>query len=304
MHAAPSLNQPEQIGHVRALALGFFDGVHLGHHMVFEAARQNGTPWSVLTFWPHPQAVLRPDHAPALITGYDHKAALIHDLGAEALIVQPFDVPFSQRSAEDFLELLFTTLPQLEWMACGPNFRFGHGRLGTPETLAEAAKKRGVGFGQPNLMHHAGSPISSSRIRECLTLGQFKAASAMLGRSYRLRGTVTTGQQLGTRLGFPTANLSTSDGILIPHGVYSARVHLCDGSSWKAAINVGIRPTVDSSPLATVEAHLIGFSGTLQGQMIEVEPLQFIRPEQKFSSLTALQAAIAQDVSSVQSEIS
>lgn len=281
---------------IHGLALGFFDGVHPGHQRVFQAIIELGQPLSVLTFWPHPQAVLRPQTAPALITGLPHKLELFRRAGARQVIVQPFDPAFARLSAEDFLDLLFRNLPRLRAVACGPNFHFGHGRQGDQAMLAAAAARRGLAAATPGLVPWEGQPLSSSRIRAALAAGDLRAATAMLSRPYRLRGTVVPGRRLGRTLGFPTANLDTGDGLLLPAGVYAGLAHLPDGSSRRAAINLGPQPTIDPRAPAAVEAHLLDFSGELEGTEIEIEPRRFLRPQRHFAGLEELRAAIAADV--------
>lgn len=281
---------------IRGLALGFFDGVHRGHQRVFEAVASAGSRWAVLTFWPHPRAVLRPESAPALLTGLPHKLELLRRAGASAAIIHPFDAAFSTLEAPQFLERLFAALPALQHIGCGPNFRFGRGRLGTPAQLAAAAAGHGVQTMLPDMSHEGGEPISSSRIRTALQEGRVQDAEAMLGRPYRLRGTVVRGRRLGRQLGFPTANVATDDGFLLPPGVYAGSVLLEDGTSRRAAINLGRQPTVDPQAPPSLEAHLIGFSGELEGCWVEVEPRRFLRPQRSFGSLESLAAAIQEDV--------
>lgn len=296
MRVHSSLEAASSTGSIRGLALGFFDGVHPGHQAVFQAIQDTGHPLAILTFWPHPQAVLRPACHPALITGLEHKLHLFAQHGTQEVIVHPFDSAFARLEAADFLNLLWRSLPQLRAVACGPNFRFGRGRAGGPEMLAAACQKRGITIGLPPMAYAGGRPISSSRIRSVLTQGDLEQASRLLGRPYRLRGTVTPGRQLGYKLGFPTANVHSADGWLLPRGVYAGITRLPDGSPWPSAINLGSQPTIDPAPTPVVETHLIGFEGNLTGQVLEVEPRHWLRGQQRFSSLEELRAAIARDV--------
>jgi len=281
---------------IRGLALGFFDGVHPGHLAVFRAIQDAGLPLAILTFWPHPQAVLRPDARPALITGLDHKLHLFAQAGAEDVIVHPFDAAFARLEAPDFLSRLWHCLPGLRAAACGPNFQFGRGRAGGPEMLAAACRERGIAAAFPPMAQAGGGPISSSRIRGVLTAGGLEEASALLGRPYRLRGPVVSGRRLGRELGFPTANVLSGDGWLLPSGVYAGKTLLPDGSAWPSAINLGSQPTVDPASAPAVETHLIGYEGDLSGQVLEVEPRRWLRGQQRFSGPEELRAAIARDV--------
>lgn len=281
---------------ITGLALGFFDGVHQGHQLVFSAIGQQGHPLSILTFWPHPRTVLHPEAAPKLITGKEHKLHLFAQAGARHVIVHPFDTGFARIGAEAFLRQLLDALPSLRVLACGPNFHFGHHREGNTQTLAAFARQHGLTFAAPKLTQWENLPISSSRVRSALQQGNLFAATAMLGRPYRLRGQVRSGRRLGHTLGFPTANLHTDDALLLPPGVYAGRTYLPDGSSWPSAINLGPSPTVDASGSAAVESHLIGFTGDLLGATIEIEPTHFLRPQQKFTGLDQLRDSIGRDV--------
>ena len=296
MRVHSGLTAPLASQGIRGLALGFFDGVHLGHQSVFRAATATGQPLAILTFWPHPQAVLRPQDRPTLITGLEHKLHLFAQAGAQDVIVHPFDSAFAQVSADAFVDQLFETLPGLEVLACGPNFRFGHDRTGTPDLLRQACTARGILAGTPPLTLAGDQPISSSRIRTVLAAGDLPAAANMLGRPYQIRGRVVRGRALGAQLGFPTANVATDDGWLLPPGVYVGRARLESGTSHPAAINLGTQPTIDPGAAPSLEAHLIGFSGDLLGQVISIEPVRWLRGQQRFPDAHALREAIARDV--------
>jgi riboflavin kinase/FMN adenylyltransferase len=296
MRVHSSLDAASSAGGIRGLALGFFDGVHSGHLEVFRAITVAGQPLGILTFWPHPQAVLRPQAQPELITGLEHKLHRFALAGAQDVIVQPFDATFARIEAAAFLDHLFQLLPELKVVACGPNFRFGHGRTGDPAMLREACQTRGITAGSPALAQIDGAPVSSSRIRAALAAGDLTTAARLLGRPYCLRGKVVPGRRLGRQLGFPTANVITSDGWLIPRGVYAGRVHLPGGETHPAAINFGTQPTIDPSAPPALEAHLIGFQGDLLEQVVEIEPRHWLRGQQRFPNPDALRAAIANDV--------
>lgn len=296
MRVHSSLEAASSAGAIRGLALGFFDGVHSGHLEVFRAVTEAAQPLGILTFWPHPQAVLRPQAQPELITGLEHKLHRFALAGARDVIVQPFDTDFARIEAAAFLDHLFQALPELKVLACGPNFHFGHGRAGGQTMLREICRARGITAGSPALAQADGAPVSSSRIRAALAAGDLAAAGRLLGRPYHLRGKVVAGRRLGRQLGFPTANVATDDGWLLPRGVYAGRVHLPGGGIHPAAINLGTQPTIDPAAPPSLEAHLIGFEGDLLDQVLEIEPRHWLRGQQRFPDPDALRAAIARDV--------
>ncbi|MDX6765792.1 MAG: riboflavin biosynthesis protein RibF [Candidatus Methylacidiphilales bacterium] len=301
-------------GEVRRLALGFFDGVHRGHRLVFDAVREpcttpstssssnfspTSTAFSVLTFWPHPQAILSPGQEPPLITGIEHKLRLFAAAGAASTLLIPFDLVLASLTADAFLDLLHHHLPNLEAVACGQNFHFGHGRTGDASHLRAWANGLGISGLIPQMQRDRhGQAISSSSIRNLLREGRLEEASHALGRPYSLWGQVVQGRQLGRQLGFPTANLQTGDQLFLPAGVYAGRVVLENGDTYTAALNIGRRPTVEGSGgLLQVEAHLLGYNGgELYGQHIDVQPIEFIRAERSFTDHTELRKQIADDV--------
>lgn len=298
MNLFNSLEEAGKSGTIHRLAVGFFDGVHRGHRLVFDEVRHPGEGFSILTFWPHPQSVLAPEHAPRLITGLEHKLGLFTMAGAQSTILVPFDRPFAEIGAEAFLDLLARHFPKLKVVGCGPNFHFGKNRAGTAQRLCDWAKTRGIDARVPRMQVDGdGQTISSSRIRKALVEGNIASASGMLGRPYALRGIVDKGRQLGRTLGFPTANLNSSDDLLLPLGVYAGLARTASGDSHPAALNFGYQPSVDpSNRRAKIEAHLLKFSGDLYGQPLEIQPLHFLRKETQFGSLQELQARIARDV--------
>lgn len=283
---------------IHRLAIGFFDGVHRGHRLVFDAVQDPGEGFSILTFWPHPQSVLAPEHAPRLITGLEHKLGLFSGAGALSTILVPFDRSFAGIGAEEFLDLLARHFPELKVVSCGPNFHFGKNRAGTAARLFDWARTRGIEARVPRMQRDGdGQTISSSRIRQALAEGNIPSASGMLGRPYAMRGTVAKGRQLGRTLGFPTANLESSDDLLLPLGVYAGLARTDHGDIHPAALNFGYQPSVDpSNRQAKIEAHLLNFSGNLYGQPLEIQPLHFLRKETQFDNLQELQARITRDV--------
>jgi len=288
---------------IHHLALGFFDGVHLGHQAVIRAEPVRPRPETsgVLTFWPHPMATLAPAHAPVLLTSQEEKIEILHGMGLGYCIIIPFDQAFSQIPAPRFLDQLEMFFPRLKSLSVGPNFRFGHQRQGTPVTLAEWADKKDLRFYLADFFLKEGHPVSSTRIRELLTQGKISQANVLLSRPFRLSGTVEKGAQMGKHLGFPTANIAVSKRFELPLGVYAAVGRLPGGQKRGAAVNIGKRPTFNRSSNPVVEAHLLEWSGNLYDQKMELNLIEFLRPEHTFNNRTELIAQIEEDIHQCQS---
>lgn len=280
------------------LALGVFDGVHVGHRAVIEAARQqvesHGGNCVVVTFDPHPIRVLAPERAPRqLLASLDHKARLLEKIHVDALLALPFTREFAQISATDFIESLVRH-QHVATIAVGEDWRFGKGREGDVTFLRRIGEKHGFQvIALPPVMHQ-GERISSTRIRQSIRDGAMANAAEMLGRPYGIEGLVVKGQQLGRTLGFPTANIALGEEQLPPDGVWAVRGH-GDGHAWQGVANLGNRPTVDGLT-RVFEVHLFDHDSDLYGKMLEVEFVKHLRPEQKFPSLVALREQIAKDV--------
>lgn len=280
------------------LALGVFDGVHVGHRAVIEAARQqvesHGGNCVVVTFDPHPIRVLAPERAPRqLLASLDHKARLLEKIHVDALLALPFTREFAQISATDFIESLVRH-QHVATIAVGEDWRFGKGREGDVTFLRRIGEKHGFQvIALPPVMHQ-GERISSTRIRQSIRDGAMTNAAEMLGRPYGIEGLVVKGQQLGRTLGFPTANIALGEEQLPPDGVWAVRGH-GDGHAWQGVANLGNRPTVDGLT-RVFEVHLFDHDSDLYGKMLEVEFVKHLRPEQKFPSLDALREQIAKDV--------
>ena len=280
------------------LALGVFDGVHVGHRAVIEAARQqvesHGGNCVVVTFDPHPIRVLAPERAPRqLLASLDHKARLLEKIHVDALLALPFTREFAQISATDFIESLVRH-QHVTTIAVGEDWRFGKGREGDVSFLRRIGEKLGFQvIALPPVMHQ-GERISSTRIRQSIRDGAMANATEMLGRPYGIEGLVVKGQQLGRTLGFPTANIALGEEQLPPDGVWAVRGH-GDGHAWQGVANLGNRPTVDGLT-RVFEVHLFDHDSDLYGKMLEVEFVKHLRPEQKFPSLDALREQITKDV--------
>lgn len=279
------------------LALGVFDGVHVGHQAVIaravKAAAREGGLAGLLTFEPHPIRVIAPNKAPtALLETLEHKARVVADLGVQLFIPLHFDLEFAKMEASEFIRKL--TESPVRTIAVGEDWRFGHHRSGDVPFLEKEAALRGFKLeAEPPVMHD-GERISSTRIRQAIRDGKLETAEQMLGRPYTVAGTVVEGKKLGRTLGFPTANLTTGETQLPPDGVWTVHAFLKNGCQQNGVANLGMRPTVDGAS-RSLEVHLFDFSGDLYGQELEIRFLQHLREEIKFASLDALRSQIQRD---------
>lgn len=283
------------------LAIGSFDGVHVGHQAVLQemvaAARADGRRSAVLTFFPHPTRVLRGQEGPYYITTLADRVRLLAEQGIDLIITHPFNEEVRQTRAADFVDQLIRYLDMRQiW---GGNFAFGYKREGDVPFLRRLGAERGFSVELVRSMVEVqGDWVSSSRIRRCLAEGNVATVRECLGRPFHVTGDVAQGDQRGRTIGFPTANLAAWDELLLPaNGVYATYAWLGD-QRYVAATNVGVRPTVNGRGV-TVEAHLLDYSGDLYGQELRVEFIQHIRPEKKFSGLPELTAQIQADVSAI-----
>jgi len=281
------------------LAIGMFDGVHLGHQSVIESAvhsaRRSGGRAGVLTFWPHPSALFRPTQPTPLLMPATMKRAVLARLGVEVVIEQNFSREFAAVEARDFVALLRRHLPQLTAIYVGENWRFGRGRLGDVPLLGEEAGKAGLTVFSAPRLNYNGTPISSSRIRELLAAGSMSEANAMLGYSYFTEGVVEPGRQLGRTIGFPTLNLNWEPELKPCYGVYAVEVSHGERPSLKGVANYGLRPTVEQTDRPLLEVHLLESPVPTYGDRITVQWLQFLRPEGKFGSREELRRQIQND---------
>lgn len=279
------------------LALGVFDGVHLGHQAVIGravAAAAGGGLAGVLTFDPNPLQVLAPGKAPSkLLASLDHKAAILDGLGVDFLLALPFDRTMAAMAAEEFIGQLVGA--GAVTLVAGEDWRFGRGRLGDRAMLEALAAGLGFRFDAVAPVMMDGERISSTRIRQAIRDGNLASAAAMLGRPYSVAGRVVHGRKLGRQLGFPTANLEKSDEQYPPDGVWAVWVMTPDGSRQPGVANLGMKPTVEGRE-RLLEVHLMNWESDLYDKWIEVEWVAFLRGEQRFSSLDELKAAIAGDV--------
>jgi riboflavin kinase/FMN adenylyltransferase len=280
-----------------SIALGNFDGVHLGHASLVRAAhgaRPDAT-LAVLTFEPHPREYFRPDDPPFRLSLASERRAALAALGVKLVFELPFTAAFSHISAERFITDVLSQGLGAAHLVCGPDFAFGHRRGGTVALLAERAEALGMGLTVvPTLVDQAGA-ISSTRIRRALQDGYPERANAALGRPWAIRGEVVHGEKRGRTIGFPTANIRLGRHLEPARGVYAVTARLDDGTVRGGVANIGRRPTLGDSLESRLEAHLFDFAGDLYGQDVSVALHAYIREEQKFASLDELRAQIARD---------
>ncbi len=277
------LNEAEPGARPRSVAIGTFDGVHLGHREVIRGAD------TVLTFDPHPMSVIHPEATPKLISTFPVRRDLIAGLGVEELVVIPFDKSFSSQSAEDFVQHVLLDRLGAAAVSVGENFRFGKGARGTPEFLSgrDEFETRVV-----PLVEAAGETVSSSHIRGLVAAGEVDQAAEFLGGPFLFEGVVVPGDKRGRELGMPTANLVPDDAYVTPgHGVYAGWAN-----GHPTAINVGVRPTFETGRGLLVEAHLLDFDGDLYGQTLRIGFLERLRGEKRFDSVDELVAQMQRDV--------
>ena len=280
------------------LAMGVFDGVHVGHQAVIsravEAAVRDGGLPGLLTFDPHPIRVIAPNKAPkSLLETLEHKARVVADLGIELLIPLHFDMALAKMEAGDFIDKL--TAAQVHTIAVGEDWRFGHCRSGDVPFLKKMAAMRGFKLEAVAPVMHDGERVSSTRIRQAIRDGNLNAAEQMLGRPYTVSGIVIEGNKLGRSIGFPTANLSTGDAQLPLDGVWAVHARIAGDLNCHGVANLGLRPTVGGSA-RTLEVHLFDFSDDLYDQEIEIRFVSHLRGEVKFPSVDSLRIQIQQDV--------
>jgi len=272
----------------RHLAVGEFDGVHIGHREVIRGAD------TVLTFEPHPRAVVAPDSAPKLLTPLAIKADLIADLGVRELVVIPFDGSFAAQTAQEFIDRELIERLGARTVSVGENFRFGNRAKGDTGLLrAQDAFATRVS----ELVEVDGEIVSSTHIRGLVSAGEVAAAARFLAAPFQMRGTVAHGDKRGRTLGFPTANLVPDNALVVPgHGVYACRARTADGAVHVAATNVGVRPMFVTGRGELIEAFLVDFDGDIYGTPLRVEFLKRLRGEKRFESIDALVEQMGRDV--------
>ncbi|HEX4467853.1 MAG TPA: bifunctional riboflavin kinase/FAD synthetase [Solirubrobacteraceae bacterium] len=272
----------------RSVAVGTFDGVHLGHREVIAGSD------TVLTFDPHPVSVVAPQHTPKLLTTPQRKAELIASLGVSELVVIPFDADFAQRTADEFVADVLVGSLGAERVAIGENFRFGHKAQGDPGLLQ--ADERFATTVHP-LLEVDGEIVSSSHIRGLVLAGELAVANRLLGAPFELTGEVVHGDERGRELGFPTANLVPDEAFACPgHGVYACLAATQDGGERAAAVSIGVRPTFNTGRGELIEAYLLDFDRDLYGQPLHLRFIDRLRGERRFDTPEALIEQMHRDV--------
>ncbi|MGD0208226.1 MAG: bifunctional riboflavin kinase/FAD synthetase [Verrucomicrobiota bacterium] len=297
IHAA---NELKPAGRKICLAIGFFDGVHLGHQQIIRQtiadAHQHDAIALVITFDRHPNVVVAPDRVPPLIYSLPQKLGAIESLGADTLLLIHFDEKFSRQTGENFIRSLACDLGKIQSLCVGGNFVFGHKRSGNVALLKKLGGELGFVVHDLAAVSLDNQIVSSTRIREAIRSGNLDTASQMLGRPYAISGRVIAGDGVGHKLGFPTANLDAGGLVLPPNGVYLGLAKI-KKKSRRVALNIGFRPTLATGgPQLRVEAHLLDFTGDLYGQELEIEIGEKLRDERKFSSPVKLRKQIAHDI--------
>lgn len=283
--------------HDRVIALGFFDGVHLGHAALLRLTRRRadelGIPAAVLTFDTHPDTLVYHQPVPLINTLEDRKYLMEEKFSMDEVILAHFNRAMMEMPWEAFLEDYLLGELGAKHVVCGHDFSFGYRGQGTPDKLRRLCAQRGVGVNVVDKVSLGGITVSSTHIRQLIRQGDMEAAAQMLGHRHFLSGEVLHGKELGRRLGFPTANLALPEGLIAPaYGVYAALVTLPDGSAHPAVTNVGVRPTVHDQLGRLVEAWILDCTAELYGEKIRVEFFTRLRGEKKFDSLEALREEV------------
>ena len=284
----------------RVIALGFFDGVHLGHGALLrravEAARERGAVPAVFTFDRPPKEVVTGVPCPLINSPEDRRDLVSRLYGIREVIMAPFDREMMTTGWEDFITEILVGRYHAVHLVAGHDHRFGHKNQGTPELLQAKCRELGLGCDIIPKVEIGNITVSSTYIRRLIELGQMERAARFLGHPHTLTGAVRHGRGVGSSRLFPTANLVIPPHVLVPsHGVYVTRVYLPDGTNYAAVTNVGTRPTLDNGTDITVEACILDFNGDLYGQTLRLEFYRYLRHEMRFDSLDALRARIAAD---------
>ena len=283
----------------RAIALGFFDGVHIGHGALLnktkQRAREMGAEPSVLSFDVHPDTLVFGKDVPLINSALGREEIIRRCYGINDVVFIHFSRQTMQMPWQEFADNIITQLG-LVWIVVGHDFCFGYRGEGTAEKLRDYCAERKIGCDIIKPVCLDGRIVSSTYIRTLIADGDMEQAARYLGHPHSLQDTVHSGYHLGTKLGAPTINMRFPEGVIVPrHGVYAAKVYLEDGSEHIAVANIGVRPTVSEDQSVNVETHLIEFSGNLYGRQARVEFYRFLRPERKFPDYEALSKQIRQD---------
>lgn len=285
------------------LAIGNFDGVHLGHRALLarlvDTACTLGLPPSVMTFEPHPRELFTPEAAPARLTSLREKLELLEAHGIERTTVLHFSRKLAALTAEEFVERVLVRGLAVRHLIIGDDFRFGQGRTGDFEMLEQAGKKHGFGVEAMRTVDIEGERVSSSAVREALFGGELEHAARLLGRPYNIAGRVVHGNRIGHQLGFPTANIQLKRKRIALSGVFAVMVSGLGKERLPGAASLGVRPTLEQELKPVLEVHLLDFDREIYGEHLSVHFLHKLRDEMKFNGLDALKAQIGQDVNTV-----
>lgn len=284
----------------KVIALGFFDGVHLGHGALLErtvaVAKERGAVPAAYTFDTHPAALIAHETVPLLTTPEDRVALMRERYGIEEVIVAPFDQAMMTMPWERFVTDCLVERRHACHLVAGHDYRFGYQGEGTAEKLRDLCARLGLGCDIIPPVTLEGQRVSSSLVRSLVERGELERACRFLGHPYRLSGPVVHGKGLGGKLGFPTVNVTPDSRVLLPaYGVYAARAVLPEGQTCLAAVNIGVRPTVEGGGAVSVEGFLLDFDGTLYGEELTLELYHRLRPERKFGSLEELRWAVMEN---------
>ncbi len=295
-----SIHELSQVTGPVSLAIGVFDGLHLGHQEVIRAAQEHAAQHHgqavVMSFDPHPLSVLRPEATPRRLCGPRQHSRLLRAMGVSGLLLCPFTREMADTSAGQFVSALVHACRPLGCISVGYTWSFGKSRSGNIHSLMDLGQQHAFAvYGVPPIRID-GEVVSSTLIRDAVTVGDLARSGELLGRPYSLFGTVVEGRRLARQLGFPTANVMPEAEVLPPFGVYAVQVEI-DGVWQNGIANLGVRPTVENTPVApSLEVHLFDWSGDLYEQDLEVRLGAFVRPEQKFSGIEALKTQIQEDI--------
>lgn len=295
---------PAQATASRVLAIGNFDGVHLGHRALLErlvaTARQHGLPPAVMTFEPHPRELFAPEQAPARLTSLREKLALLEACGVEEVFLLHFSRKLAGLTAEDFIDRVLVQGLAVRHLMIGDDFRFGKGRAGDFGMLQAAGQQHGFAVEAMHTIEIDGERVSSSAVREALAAGELEHAGRLLGRPYCISGRVVHGDKIGRKIGWPTANIQLKRKRVALTGVFAATVSGLDKRHLPGAASLGVRPTLGRGLRPQLEVHLFDFDREIYGAHVTVHLLHKLRDEAKFDSFEALTAQIARDVAATQ----
>jgi riboflavin kinase/FMN adenylyltransferase len=299
---------PARAASPTVLAVGNFDGLHLGHCALLERltakARQLNLPASVLTFEPHPREVFAPEQAPARLTSLREKLRLLETRGIARVYVLHFSRKLAALTAEEFIDKVLVRGLAVRYLLVGDDFRFGCDRVGNFALLRKAGDEHDFSVAAMPTVDMDGERVSSSAVRTALAAGDLEGAARLLGRPYNISGRVVHGNRLGTRIGYPTANIQLKRKRVPLTGVFTATVSGLDGTPLPGAASLGVRPTVGSELKPVLEVHLLDFDRRIYGRHVTVHFLHKLRDEEKFATLDALAAQITRDAAATRAYFS